>query len=226
MQQEHTGSRKILDVVGNQTKVLFADSKPLTVGSIFGNAIRPRKNHTGTGRKDCSPSSTTPTPSPQKEDETPPEGNELKAPFGELVVPGRRQMAARTDRGGSLARPHHDLDTLLVWTEAVVLVDKSLEAVAAVENRDQFHGVEASGGRNLYHKPRHTQLAFTPSMPLWLFDGQSSVISTSMAYEWRVIAPAPADLRMSCVTASKTSTAVWCSVCDVACIRNRKSLPR
>src|SRR5207249_9316793 len=31
----NTGSRKILDVLGNQTKVLFADSKPLTVGSIL-----------------------------------------------------------------------------------------------------------------------------------------------------------------------------------------------
>jgi hypothetical protein len=52
---------------------------------------------------------------------------------------------------------------LLVWTEAGVLVDKSLEAVAAVKNRDQFHGAEASGDKNLYHKPRHTQLAFPPS---------------------------------------------------------------
>jgi len=35
----------------------------------------------------------------QKEDEKPPQGNELKVPFGELVVTGRRQMAARADRG-------------------------------------------------------------------------------------------------------------------------------
>jgi hypothetical protein len=32
-----------------------------------------------------------------------------------------------------------------------VLVDKSPEVVAAVKNRDQFHGVDA-GGENLYHK--------------------------------------------------------------------------
>jgi len=33
----------------------------------------------------------------QKEDEKSPQGYELKAPLGELVVAGRRQMAARAD---------------------------------------------------------------------------------------------------------------------------------
>jgi len=33
----------------------------------------------------------------QKEDEKPPQGNELKARSAELVVTGRRQMAARAD---------------------------------------------------------------------------------------------------------------------------------
>src|SRR5258706_13616267 len=60
-------------------------------------------------------------------------------------------MAARADRGRTLSRPHRHLDTLLVRTEPGVLVDKSLEAVAAVENRDQFHGARASGGKNHYH---------------------------------------------------------------------------
>src|SRR5258706_600847 len=31
----NTGSRNIIDVVGNQAKVLLSDSKPLTVGSIL-----------------------------------------------------------------------------------------------------------------------------------------------------------------------------------------------
>ncbi|HTT22291.1 MAG TPA: hypothetical protein VMG82_25410 [Candidatus Sulfotelmatobacter sp.] len=35
----------------------------------------------------------------EKEDEKPPQGNELEASFGELVVAGCRLMAARTDRG-------------------------------------------------------------------------------------------------------------------------------
>ena len=50
----------------------------------------------------------------QKEDEKPPEGNELKAPFGELIVTGRRQMAARADCGRTLARSNGHSDTLLV----------------------------------------------------------------------------------------------------------------
>jgi hypothetical protein len=40
----------------------------------------------------------------QKEDEKPPQGDEFKVPSGELVVTGRRQMAARADCGRTLAR--------------------------------------------------------------------------------------------------------------------------
>jgi hypothetical protein len=40
----------------------------------------------------------------QKEDEKPPQGDELKAPFGELIATGRRQMAAQVDGGRTLAR--------------------------------------------------------------------------------------------------------------------------
>jgi hypothetical protein len=52
--------------------------------------------------------------------------------------------AARTDAGGTLTRPHGDFDTFLVHTEAGVLVDKTPEMVAAVQNRDQFHGEQAA----------------------------------------------------------------------------------
>src|SRR5262245_36299464 len=45
----------------------------------------------------------------------------------------------RSVRGGALARPHRYLDTLLVRTEACLPVDKSPEAVAAAEDRDQSH---------------------------------------------------------------------------------------
>ena len=48
----------------------------------------------------------------QKEDEKLPQGNELKAPFGELVVTGRRQMAARADCGRTLSRSHGYFDAL------------------------------------------------------------------------------------------------------------------
>src|SRR6185369_12776904 len=60
----------------------------------------------------------------QKEDGKAPQGNELKAPFGELVVTGRRQMALRADCGRTPARSHGNFDTLLVGTEVGVLVDK------------------------------------------------------------------------------------------------------
>ena len=68
----------------------------------------------------------------QKEDEKPPQGNELKAPFGELVGTGRRQMAARADCGRAVGRSHGHFDTLLVGTEVGVLVDKTSETMAAV----------------------------------------------------------------------------------------------
>ena len=68
----------------------------------------------------------------QKEDEKPPQGNELKAPFDEVVVTGRGQMAARADSGGTLPRSHGHFDALLVGTEVGVLVDKTSETMAAV----------------------------------------------------------------------------------------------
>ena len=43
-----------------------------------------------------------------------PQGNELKAPFGELVITGC----------GQIARSHGDFDALLVGTEVGMLVDK------------------------------------------------------------------------------------------------------
>ena len=68
----------------------------------------------------------------QREDEESPQRDELKAPFGELVVAARRLIAARTDRLGTLARPNATLDTLLVGAEAGVLIDESPEVMAAV----------------------------------------------------------------------------------------------
>jgi hypothetical protein len=68
----------------------------------------------------------------QKEHEKAPQGNELKAPFRELVVTGRRQVAARADCGRAFARSYGYLYALLVGTEAGVLVDKTPEAMAAV----------------------------------------------------------------------------------------------
>jgi hypothetical protein len=46
--------------------------------------------------------------------------------------PGRRQMAARADRGRTLPRSHGHFDTLLVGTEVGALVDKTSKTMAAV----------------------------------------------------------------------------------------------
>jgi hypothetical protein len=56
----------------------------------------------------------------------------MKAPFGELVVTGRREMAAPADCGRTLARPYGHFDALLVGAEVGVLVHKTAETVAAV----------------------------------------------------------------------------------------------
>jgi hypothetical protein len=66
----------------------------------------------------------------QKEDEKPPQGNELKAPFGEVTR--RREMAARADCGRTLARSRGHFDAPLVGTEVGVLVNKTPEMMAAV----------------------------------------------------------------------------------------------
>jgi hypothetical protein len=61
-----------------------------------------------------------------------PEGDELETPFGELIVSGGGLMTARTDRPGTLARPHGDFNSLVIGTEACVLVDESRKAVAPI----------------------------------------------------------------------------------------------
>ena len=68
----------------------------------------------------------------QQENEKSPERDELEAAFGELIVAGRRLMAARADGGRTLARPHGHFDALVVRTECGAMIDKSPEAVAAV----------------------------------------------------------------------------------------------
>jgi len=67
--------------------------------------------------------------------------------------------AARTNRLGALARTHGDLNALVIGTEAGVVVDKSAEAVASIQNRDQFHGA-SKRPRKLYHKPPYSGARF------------------------------------------------------------------
>jgi hypothetical protein len=54
-------------------------------------------------------------------------------------------MATRTDRSRAFARSYDHLDALHFGTEAGVLINKTSETMAAVQDRGQFHGAEASG---------------------------------------------------------------------------------
>jgi hypothetical protein len=85
----------------------------------------------------------------EKEHEKPPQRNEFEAPLNELILSGSRLVAARADCGRTLARAHQNFDTLFVRTKACVLVDKASMPVTSVQNRDQFHGAEMSGGENI-----------------------------------------------------------------------------
>jgi hypothetical protein len=84
----------------------------------------------------------------QKEDEKSPQGNELKAPFGELIVSGRQLVAAGTNCPRSSARTHVDFDALVIGTETGVLINESRKVVATVQNRDelQHEGETGNGG--------------------------------------------------------------------------------
>lgn len=55
-------------------------------------------------------------------------------------------MASRADCDRALSRSYGYFDALVVSTEVGVMVDKTPETMAAVKNRDQFHGAEKSGG--------------------------------------------------------------------------------
>jgi len=51
-------------------------------------------------------------------------------------------MAARADCGRTFARSHDHFDALLVGTETGVLIDKTSEMMAAVQDRGELHGGE------------------------------------------------------------------------------------
>src|SRR2546426_10902489 len=68
----------------------------------------------------------------QQEDHKPPEGNELKAPLGKMIVAGRRLVAPRAYRRRALPRSDIHFDTFLVGAEPGVLVDESPMMMAVV----------------------------------------------------------------------------------------------
>jgi len=68
----------------------------------------------------------------KQKDQKAPKRNELETPFGELITTRGRLMAARTDRPRTFARTDGNLNTLMIGTEAGLLVNESREAVTAV----------------------------------------------------------------------------------------------
>lgn len=68
----------------------------------------------------------------QQEDEKSPQRDELETTLSELVVTGGWLMAAGTNRGRTLARPHGDFDTLFVRTDAGMLINEAPEMMAVV----------------------------------------------------------------------------------------------
>jgi hypothetical protein len=68
----------------------------------------------------------------QEENQSSPEGDELEAPLGKLIVARGRLVAPRADRHRSGPRPDVHFDALLIGGEAGMLVDESPMVVAVV----------------------------------------------------------------------------------------------
>jgi hypothetical protein len=62
-------------------------------------------------------------------------------------------MAAGADGGRTSARSQDHFDALLIGTETGVLIDKTSETMAAVQDRGQFHGGETSTRYRLEAQP-------------------------------------------------------------------------
>src|SRR5436853_3574490 len=61
-----------------------------------------------------------------------PKRNELETALGELIVYRGRLMATRTNRRGTFARTHCNLNTLMIGAETGLPVNKPRKAVTAV----------------------------------------------------------------------------------------------
>src|SRR5574341_506769 len=68
----------------------------------------------------------------EEENQKAPEGDELEAPLGEMIVTRRRLLASGAHRRRTLPRPHRDFDGLFVRAEAGVLINESSVVMAVV----------------------------------------------------------------------------------------------
>jgi hypothetical protein len=75
-----------------------------------------------------------------QENQIAPESDELEqSRRGRLVVAGRGLMTARANGSGSFPRSHRDKDRLLVFGETGLLVDKSRDGMALIQNSGKAH---------------------------------------------------------------------------------------
>lgn len=68
----------------------------------------------------------------EQEHQKAPNGNEFKAPLGEMIVARSRLVASGADVLGSGARPHGDLDALAAGGEHSLLIDEAAKTVTLV----------------------------------------------------------------------------------------------
>jgi hypothetical protein len=68
----------------------------------------------------------------EQENQKAPQGNELEATLGEMIVARRRSVAPGTDGCRSLPRSDVHFDALVVGSKAGVLVDKSAMMMAVI----------------------------------------------------------------------------------------------
>src|SRR6185369_4209960 len=90
----------------------------------------------------------------QEEDEEPPERDKLKAPFDELVVTGRRLMAARADRDRTLARACGNLDRIVISSMVGVVSGASYDRPDPRPLPDRSQARSGRHGRRV-QSPRH-----------------------------------------------------------------------
>jgi len=100
-----------------------------------------------------------------QKDQIAPESDELKPPRRvRLVVAGRGLMTPRANGSGSFPRPDRDEDSLPVFGETGLPVDKSRDGVALIQNSGKAHelfGIDTKM-KTSPHSPPSTPAALSP----------------------------------------------------------------
>src|SRR5688500_153504 len=73
----------------------------------------------------------------QQKNQKSPEGNELDAALGQLVVAGGGLVGSRTTGPGAFARAHGNPDTVVIGTEPGLVVNEFRKTVSGIQNREE-----------------------------------------------------------------------------------------